>query len=94
MARPKHSELLVKTPDGWRPQRVHSVPPDIVSARFYCKNLTLREATAAAKAFNKAHLQKADFHGEWALCVKNLRSGPAPWKKAIDAPDQTEGGVE
>ena len=74
MSRPKHCVLIVRTPDGWKPQRFHSIPPTIVSAEFYARNLTLPEAIGAARAFNKSHLQPAAFKGEWALCVKALRA--------------------
>ena len=88
MTRPKNCVILVTPPADWRPQRFHSVPPSIESARIYCKNLKLPEAVAAAKAFNKAHLSNADYRGEWAVAVKWLRpnkSGrPSSERKVVD----------
>lgn len=73
MSRPKHAVVIITTPPGWLPTRIHSLPPEIVSARFYSKNLRRVEAIAVAKIFNKTHLNPPAFQGEWALCVLALR---------------------
>ena len=77
MSRPKNGVLLVTTPPDWRPHGVNTVPAEILSARWYVRNLNQRDAVATTKSWNKAHLGAA-FEGEWALCVRSIRKGPAP----------------
>ncbi len=81
MPRPNSGVLIVRTPLGWRPNGVHSMPSMIQSARWLARRLTIREANAAARVWNKAHLQR-EFRGEWALSVwccrrraKNAKGG-------------------
>lgn len=68
MPKPRSGVLLVSTPPGWRPNGVHAMPVVIESSRWLARNLTIREAIAAARVWNKGHLH-TEFRGEWALCV-------------------------
>ena len=63
----KCSVLLVNTPDDWRPSSHHSTPTGIVSARFYRRRVTLREARAITDAFNREAFRA--FAGTWCLCT-------------------------
>lgn len=78
MSRPKSAVLLVRTAPDWRPDRVHSVPPDILSASFYARSLSLHAAIVTAAAYNLAHLQPSEFEGQWALPVASMEH----WKVA------------
>ncbi len=71
--RPKNAVLLVTAPSGWHPRRAHDVPPDFTAARFHVKNLMLSEAEVITGTYNLAHLQKDNYVGLWALCVKDIR---------------------
>lgn len=76
MSRPKHAVLLVKTPEGWLPTRIHSMPEAIVSAEFHATHLKFPDAIKVARQFNKKHIRPDRFDGRWALVIKSLRSNP------------------
>jgi len=71
--RPKHAVLLVGTPEGWHPQRVHDVPPEVTSARFLGRRMRIKAAMIVAHTFNLAHLQKGTYRGEWAVVIRSLQ---------------------
>ena len=81
--RPKHAVVLITTPPGWIPERVHSLPPVIVAAEFHATHLKLPEAIRTARKFNKAHLPREKFAGQWAMVIKSLRSNPTRDPKLI-----------
>jgi hypothetical protein len=74
MSKPKHAVLIVTAPADWRPTRVHSIPPEVTAAEFLIRGVSLNVAINTAKAFNAAHLSPEKFTGQWALCIRAVKS--------------------
>jgi hypothetical protein len=73
MSRAKNAVLLVQGPPGWQPTRMHTLPPAIVAAEFYARNLTLKSAILVARKYNGYHdPTRKRGSGKWAVVICSL----------------------
>ena len=74
MSKPKNCVLVVTSNPEWRPQRVHDVPPVLLTTAFYARGLTIPAAIEVARSFNIFRLRAGQWDGQWALMIRALKT--------------------
>jgi hypothetical protein len=65
----RNAVVIVRTPSGWNPASINSIPPEILETTFYARKLPLYKALAVAEAYNAARMAGSIEPGTWAMCV-------------------------
>jgi hypothetical protein len=90
--------LICVVPDTWKPTSFHSLPVEILSARFYTRGQTIVASLEIAKAYNRERLRPGKWDATWAVFCRTLKTrnlgAPARVNGLIPRPDSAAGEVE
>jgi len=81
-AKPRNAVLICQVPENWRPEYPWQLPPSIVGATLYAKNLSLTNAMGFCNSHNLRQLQIDCREHVWALVVRRGHCAYDP--KAFD----------
>ena len=94
MSKPKNAVMLLTTPEGWMPSRVHDVPPEFDAAEWYAKRLSLKAACTVARAYNAGHLQPGKFERKWMVVIRAINNGTKHAGYLRSVSGASEGGAK